>query len=352
LKRCAMSNSRPRAADPKRESDEALNIADFKIDDMLNAPRDQLLAEVAEDFGDPAFLAAQFDSIALPAVSGHDGGGVNRGAAMALFPVQPAALGAASVRAFSRRQPAAFSRASLAILAEWLVVPSRRRIFLGTFATVLLVAVLTPGIYPLLVNRSADRLTTLSLDDPLTQLPAPTLSRPLPTENPAPVGPADQSLVQQRKARALQQPSSAERTQLRTVTDGSDQAARLLPDRQVSPLPSAPAAPRALAPQIAAAIPATVPAPPAAKPRVTEGGGFFVQLSAPKSEAEAQSAFRALKSKYAVLKGHELVIRRRDEGQRGVIYAVEIGPFESGYEADELCKQLKTAGGICFVTRN
>jgi len=347
-----MSNSRPRAADPKRESDEALNVADFKIDDMLNVAGDQLLAEVAEDFGDPAFLASQFDSIALPAVSGHERGGVNRGAAMAPFPVQPAALGAASVRAFSRRQPAAFSRASLAILAEWLVVPSRRRIFLGTFATVLLVAALTPGIYPLLVNRSADRVTTLSLDDPLTQLPAPTLSRPLPAENPAPVGPADQPLVVQERAQGLQQPSSAhERKQLRTVTDGSDQAG-LLPDRQVSPLPNASAAPRALAPQIVAALPATVPAPPAAKPRVTEEGGFFVQLSAPKSEAEAQSTFRALKSKYAVLKEHEPLIRRRDEGERGVIYTVQVGPFESPDKADQLCKQLKTAGGSCFVTRH
>src|SRR5215467_11301628 len=119
-----MSNSRSRAADPKRESAEALNVADFKIDDMLNVPGDQLLAEVAEDFGDPAFLAAQFDSIALSTVSGHNRSGINRGGAMATFPVQPAALGAASVRTFSRPPPAAprpFSGAALAILAEWLV---------------------------------------------------------------------------------------------------------------------------------------------------------------------------------------------------------------------------------------
>ena len=342
-----MSNSRSRAADPKRESAEALNVADFKIDDMLNVPGGQLLAEVAEDFGDPAFLAAQFDSIALPAVSGHN----SRGVDLATFPVQPAAAGGACARAFSRRQPAAFSRASLAILSKWLVVPSRRRIFLGTFATVLLVAALTPGIHLLLVNRSAERLTTLSLDDPLAQLSAPGLSRPLPAENPAPVGPADQPLLVQERAQAFQRPSSAERKQLRPVTDGSDQAG-LLQDRQLSPLPNASAAPRALLPQIVAAVPATVPTPPAAKPRVTEGDGFFVQLSAPKSEAEAQSTFRTLKSKYAVLKEHEPVIRRRDEGERGVTYTVQIGPFESPDKADQLCKQLKTAGGSCFVTRH
>ena len=345
-----MSNNRLRAVDPKRKGDEALNVADFKIDDILNVPGDQLLAEVAEDFGDPAFLAAQFDSIALPGVSSHNRRGVNWGGAMVTFPVQPAAPGAASARAFSRPPPAAprsFSRAALAILAEWLVAPLRRRIFLGTFATVLLVVALTPGIYPLLVNRSADRMTTLSQDEPLTQLPAPTLSGPLPTRIPAPVGPADQSPEEAKRAQALQQAVSAERTQFRMGTDGRDHAAGLLPDRRASALPSASGAP---GPQVAAAAPATARA--AAKPRVTEGDGFFVELSAPRTAAEAQSILQALKSKYAVLKGHEPAIRRKDEGQRGVIYAVQLGPFESRDDADQLCNQLKTAGGICFVTRN
>jgi cell division septation protein DedD len=85
---------------------------------------------------------------------------------------------------------------------------------------------------------------------------------------------------------------------------------------------------------------------------VTEGDGFFVELSAPRTAAEAQSVLQALKSKYAVLKGHEPVIRRKDEGQRGVIYAVQLGPFVSHDDADQLCSQLKTAGGVCFVTRN
>ncbi len=345
-----MSNNRLRAVDPKRKGDEALNVADFKIDDILSVPGDQLLAEVAEDFGDPAFLASQFDSIALPGVSSHNRRGVNWGGAMVTFPVQPAAPGAASARAFSRPPPAAprsFSRAALAILAEWLVAPLRRRIFLGTFATVLLVVALTPGIYPLLVNRSADRMTALSQDEPLTQLPAPTLSGPLPTRIPAPVGPADQSPEEAKRAQALQQAVSAERTQFRMGTDGRDHAAGLLPDRRASALPSASGAP---GPQVAAAAPATARA--AAKPRVTEGDGFFVELSAPRTAAEAQSILQALKSKYAVLKGHEPAIRRKDEGQRGVIYAVQLGPFESRDDADQLCNQLKTAGGICFVTRN
>jgi cell division septation protein DedD len=336
-----MSNNRSRAVHSKRRSDEALNVADFKIDDILNVPGDQLLAEVAEDFGDPAFLAAEFDSIARPALSSHNSSGVNRGGAIATIPMQPAAFGAAPVRAFPRHPRV--SRAVLAILTEW---PLRRRIFLGTFATVMIVAALAPGI--------------VSQDDPLTRSPAPTLSRPLPTGNPAPVGePADQSPVVQNRLHALRQPSWADQKHLRTATDG-DQDGGLVPDRQMSPPPSAPVPARALAPQSAAATPATPPAaarapvqaPAAATPRVAEGGGFFVQLSALKSQAEAQSTFLTLRLKYTMLKGHEPVIRRKDEGQRGTIYALQVGPFKSPDDADELCKQLRTAGGICFVTRN
>ena len=343
-----MSNNRPRAVDPKRNGDEALNVADFKIDDILNIPGDQLLAEVAEDFGDPAFLAAQFDSIALPTVSSHNRSGVNQGGAMTTFPAQPAALGAASVRALSRPPPAtrSFFRAALAMLAEWLVVPLRRPIFLGTFSTVLLAAALTAGIYPLLVNRSDDRMTALSQDKPFTQLPAPALSGPLRTSNPAPVGPpADQS--SEEVERVLRQALLAERNQLRTVTDGNDQATRLGPDRRASPPPSALVAPRAPAQQLAVATPAT------ARPPSAEGvTGFFVQLSEPNSPAETLSTLQALKSKHAVLKGHLPFIRRKDEGERGVLYVVQVGPFKSSDDADKLCKQLKTADGICFVTRN
>jgi cell division septation protein DedD len=359
-----MSNNRRRAVDSKHKRNEALNVADFKIDDILNVPGDQLLAEVAEDFGDPAFLAAQFDSIALPAVSGHDRGGVNRGATMVPFPMQPAALGAASVRAFSPpplAAPGSRSRAALGILAEWLVAPLRRRIFFGTFAIILLVAALTPGIYPLLVNWSADRMATVSRDDPhelSTPSPA-TLSRLSPVENPGPAGsansppvqPADESQGGAERVPALRA-LLAEQKQPHTITDGNDQTA--VPDRQPAPLPNASIAPRATLRQLATATPATARPPPAARGPITEGGGFFVELSAPNSAAEALSRLRALQSKHAVLKlkGHEPLIRRKDEGEHGVVYTVQVGPFESLNNAEQLCKQLKTAGEICFVTRN
>jgi cell division septation protein DedD len=163
--------------------------------------------------------------------------------------------------------------------------------------------------------------------------------------NPIPAGLASQPPAAPETPRALQQPSSAARGRLGTDTGRGDQAAGSVTDRLSRP--SAPAAAHR-APPIAAVAGNLR----AAAPRVTEGGGFFVQLSTPKSEAEALSTFQALRSKYAVLKEHEPLIRRKGESERGVTYAVQVGPFESPDDADQLCQQLKTAGGICFVTRN
>ena len=326
-----MTSNIRRAADSKHKR-EALNVADFKIDDILNVPGDQLLAEVAEDFGDPAFLAAQFDSIALSARSSDDIGRVNRPEATVRLPAAP---GMVSVRAFPQSPRTSFSGATP---AQWPVVLSRRRVFFGTFAALLLVAVLAHGIYPLLLTRSPDRITSVAQHEP----PAPASSPPLPEGHPAGSAVAP--------AHVLQQPSSAERS--RTVPDVSENAAGLAPDRQASPLPGASFAPRARAPQVVAAPPAAGRTLPAAKPRATERHGFFVELSAPNSEPEALSTLRALKSKYTVLKGYELEIRPKDERERGLNYTVQVGPFGSQNDAEELCKQLRTAGGICLVTRD
>jgi cell division septation protein DedD len=77
-----------------------------------------------------------------------------------------------------------------------------------------------------------------------------------------------------------------------------------------------------------------------------------VQVSAQKSEAEAQASFRSLQSKYAVLSGRQVLIRRKDQGERGIFYAAQVGPFGAKADADQLCASLKSAGGSCFVQRN
>jgi len=91
---------------------------------------------------------------------------------------------------------------------------------------------------------------------------------------------------------------------------------------------------------------------PDTAPRAVEAGGFVVQLSAQRSEAEAQTAFRTLQAKYSVLSGRDPLIRRKDLGERGIFFAAQVGPFGVKSEADQLCETLKTAGGSCFVQKN
>jgi cell division septation protein DedD len=94
--------------------------------------------------------------------------------------------------------------------------------------------------------------------------------------------------------------------------------------------------------------------PEAAVPGAIEtgGSGFVVQLSAARSEPEAQAAFRTMQAKYSVLSGRQPLIRRKDQGERGIFYATQVGPFGLKGDADQLCETLKSAGGTCFVQKN
>jgi cell division septation protein DedD len=120
------------------------------------------------------------------------------------------------------------------------------------------------------------------------------------------------------------------------------------PTRQVVASPPQPQ-PAAPPPQRQAAL-----APPDAAPvAVTvESGGYVVQLSAVRSEADAQTAFRQLQAKYPVLSGRQPLIRRKDQGDKGIFFAAQVGPFGAKSDADQLCGELKAAGGSCFVQRN
>jgi hypothetical protein len=114
------------------------------------------------------------------------------------------------------------------------------------------------------------------------------------------------------------------------------------------------AAPSALPPQSQPSA-AVAQDPPGASARPTAGinelDSWVVQLSAQRTEAEAQSAFRAAQTKFSMLAGHQLLIRKKDQGERGVFYAAQLGPL-SRTEANQLCSKLKSAGGSCFIQRN
>jgi sporulation related protein len=123
----------------------------------------------------------------------------------------------------------------------------------------------------------------------------------------------------------------------------------------------APAGPLSLTPQgVAQPAPAPAPAPartsaisPPPQARAAEtASGFFVQVTAQRSEAEAQSSYRGIQSKYANLLGsHQPVIRRKDLGSKGVFYGAQVGPL-SHEAAVKLCEDLKSAGGSCMIQRN
>jgi SPOR domain len=109
-----------------------------------------------------------------------------------------------------------------------------------------------------------------------------------------------------------------------------------------------------------AAKPPERPAP-VGKPAATEiastspaasGGGYAVQVSSQRNENEVQSSFRTLQAKYPkLLGGREPMVRRADLGAKGIYYRAMVGPFVSAQQANELCSNLKAAGGNCIVQK-
>ena len=114
------------------------------------------------------------------------------------------------------------------------------------------------------------------------------------------------------------------------------------------PLSLAPGAPAAAEPppaRVAAVNPAPVPA--------ATSGGYVVQVSSQKTEADAQASYRSLQGKFPnVLGSRAPLIKRADLGEKGVFYRAMVGPFGSRDEAVQFCGNLKTAGGQCVVQSN
>jgi hypothetical protein len=85
---------------------------------------------------------------------------------------------------------------------------------------------------------------------------------------------------------------------------------------------------------------------------LSSGGGYAVQVSSERNEKEVQSSFRVLQAKYPkLLGGREPMVRRADLGAKGIYYRAMVGPFVSAEQANELCSNLKAAGGNCIVQK-
>ena len=80
-------------------------------------------------------------------------------------------------------------------------------------------------------------------------------------------------------------------------------------------------------------------------------GNYVVQLTAVKTEVDAQKEFRRLQTKYSLLGGRQPVIRRKDKGDQ-TLYAAGVGGFDAKTDAEQFCEQLKAAGGTCYVYKN
>jgi hypothetical protein len=82
-------------------------------------------------------------------------------------------------------------------------------------------------------------------------------------------------------------------------------------------------------------------------------GGYLVQVSSQRNEADAQASYKALQGKFpAVLGSRAPLIKRADLGDKGIYYRAMVGPFGSPDEASQFCGSLKSAGGQCVVQRN
>jgi hypothetical protein len=88
-------------------------------------------------------------------------------------------------------------------------------------------------------------------------------------------------------------------------------------------------------------------------PAAAGTGGYLVQVSSQRNEADAQASFRVLQNKFpSVLGSRSALVKRADLGAKGVYYRAMVGPFGSSEEASRFCGSLKSAGGQCVVQRN
>jgi hypothetical protein len=231
------------------------------------------------------------------------------------------------------------------------------------------------------MNTLSTAMPAPAAQTPLAQAPAvPTPATPI---APAPAMPPPTVTDQVSAQPPLPQPPGSKK--VHTVTIRADQpnaasadaaAPAAPPSRAAAPAPrpAAPPAPRAAssnapleiappsgdaapqaAPRTRTAVARQPPAAPAPSGEATASasGGYAVQVTSQRSEAEAQSAYRELAARYpGQLGGHSPIIRRADLGGKGVFYRALVGPYASMEQAAEVCSSLKAAGGSCIVQKN
>ena len=136
-----------------------------------------------------------------------------------------------------------------------------------------------------------------------------------------------------------------------TAPAGAAQSAGEPAQTDVPPKPDK-AAKKPKAGQVADASESTgsIAQPPVDATAATTSGGWSVQLAAPKSEAEAQSALTRLNSKYsAELNGSAIGVHKAEVNGETVYRLRVVGLTKA--DAAALCARLKGEGGQCFIAK-
>jgi cell division septation protein DedD len=207
-----------------------------------------------------------------------------------------------------------------------------------------------------------------ALDQPASEAPAATAppaaapSQPAEVQTkPAPKTTSDAGVAQPSTPKIelptkLSPPKSAARVAVgktdTTAPAGTTQAAG--EPAQTEPVPAKPekTAKKPKAAQVADANETTgsITQPPVDATAATTSGGWSVQLGAPKSEAEAQSAMTKLNSKYAAeLNGSAIGVHKAQVNGETIYRLRVIGLTKA--DAAAMCAKLKGEGGQCFIAK-
>jgi hypothetical protein len=93
----------------------------------------------------------------------------------------------------------------------------------------------------------------------------------------------------------------------------------------------------------------TASATPQAAPPPAGNAGAYVQLSSQRSEDAARESAEAIVARYGPLfGGANLEVQRVDLGERGIYYRVLV-PASDRASADNICTNLRAAGGDCLI---
>lgn len=179
--------------------------------------------------------------------------------------------------------------------------------------------------------------------------PAPSMPQAVPSPvampEPQPVKPAP-PLAPARAAAPAPRETTVRQETPRPQPHAANTPLSLNPYAAPAPAPRAPT-------RVANAAPVSLAAAPSANPASVAHGGYAVQVTSQRSEAEAQSAYRALQGKYgSVLGGRSMFVHKVELGAKGTYYRAMVGPFTAQADAVKLCSSLKSAGGSCLVQRN